>query len=75
MAAALLQQLQQQNPSLLQNIVGQHHFANSTSPQINGNKQPFVDNAVKSTAVPPATIPAPPAPHNAINRRNTGEVS
>lgn len=61
MAAALLQQLQQQNPALLQNLVGQHCFVNSApNPQVNNtsrvpNAQQFKsngDNAVKCTAVP-----------------------
>ncbi|KAI6179531.1 Protein lin-10 [Aphelenchoides besseyi] len=76
-AAVLLQQLQQQNPALLQNLIGQHHFANA--PAMNGDPtstEPTFgngDNAVKntSTVVPVAasSIPAPPAPQNLINRR------
>lgn len=77
MAAALLQQLQQQNPALLQNLVSQQQFANSTSqPSTNNttnrvnNAQYFnAENAVKCTAVPqsppaqkPPQIGSIPAP-------------
>ncbi|KAI6222022.1 Protein lin-10 [Aphelenchoides besseyi] len=81
-AAVLLQQLQQQNPALLQNLIGQHHFANA--PALNGDHtstEPSFgngDNAVKntSTIVPVAasSIPAPPAPQNLINRRGDANV-
>jgi hypothetical protein len=76
LAAALLQQLQQQNPALLQNLVGQHHFANSTSQpttnngtnqnvnnQINAHRfNGNAENAVKCTAVPQS----PPAQKTSI---------
>lgn len=94
MAAALFQQLQQQNPALLQNLVGQHQFANSlnqpvpqptnTNNRVNVQRFNNGENAVKCTAVPQsppaqkpsiAGIPAPPVPHNAINRKNTSDVS
>ncbi|KAI1721832.1 phosphotyrosine interaction domain (PTB/PID) domain-containing protein [Ditylenchus destructor] len=66
-AAALLQQLQQQNPGLIETLVEQQRRdSRNQSPQINHDTLP--GNAASISRC--ATIPAPPMPQSNVSRRS-----
>jgi hypothetical protein len=67
MAAALLQQLQQQNPALLESILGKQPSPSNTGSNTNAEKPINPQKTSNASALPP-----PPSSNVTVRRSNTG---